>query len=123
MTHYPSGGRWVSLKNDPEVKSLVNWTHTGRERALKLTVWRGRLVSFGVAHVPGISTCALIATGVVVGAWIDWLLRKLDGSQFASREAVGIRFCNLANTIEDRSRYTPHHANGVALADCLRTRN
>jgi hypothetical protein len=71
------------LKNDPEVKSLVNWTHTGRERALKLTVWRGRLVSFGVAHVPGISTCALIATGVVVGAWIDWLLRKLDGSQVA----------------------------------------
>src|SRR5437868_12202586 len=63
----------------------------------------GWLASF--AQVPGISTSALIATGVLIGAWIDWLFRKLDGSRAVSRETVGIRYCNLAHTIEDRFRY------------------
>jgi hypothetical protein len=57
------------------------------------------------ANLPGIFPSSLIATGLVVGVWADWLLRKFDGSRAADRRTLGIRFCNLANSIEDRFRY------------------
>jgi hypothetical protein len=63
----------------------------------------GWLASF--AQVPGVYVGALIATGVVVGAWIDWLLRKFDGSRSADRKNLGSRFCNLAHNIENRFQY------------------
>jgi hypothetical protein len=63
----------------------------------------GWLASF--AQIPGMYASALIATGVLIGVWGDWLLRKFDGSRSADREALGIRFCNLAHTIENRFQY------------------
>jgi hypothetical protein len=60
----------------------------------------GWLASF--AQVPGVSIGALIATGVVVGAWIDWFLRKFDGSRISKRKTLGIKFCDIAHDIADR---------------------
>jgi hypothetical protein len=59
-----------------------------------------------IAKVPGIYPAALIATGVLIGVWIDWLLRKFDGSRADDRQTLGLRFCNLAHNIENRLQYS-----------------
>jgi hypothetical protein len=63
----------------------------------------GWVASF--AQLPGLSVGMLIVTGVLVGAWVDWLLRKFDGSLASRRETLGLRFCNMAHSIEDRLRF------------------
>jgi hypothetical protein len=87
---------------------------------LLVLVWRGVLDRGDVANHPGdwlmgwleaiakisgIYPAALVVTGVLVGVWIDWLLRKFDGSRSADRKTLGIRFCNLAQNIENRFQY------------------
>jgi hypothetical protein len=54
----------------------------------------GWLASF--AQVPGIYPSALIATGLVAGVWIDWFLKRVDGSRARRRELLGLKYCSLA---------------------------
>jgi hypothetical protein len=44
-----------------------------------------------VAKIPGLYPAALIATGVVVGVWIDWLLKRMDGSRASQRKTLGLK--------------------------------
>lgn len=73
------------------------------------------LASF--AQAPGVSVCTLVATGILLGAWSDWLFRKLDGTRAESRETLGYKYCNLASSIEDRLRYIhpswPHNVHDL----------
>jgi hypothetical protein len=55
-----------------------------------------------VAKIPGVYPAALIATGILVGLWIDWLLRKIDGSRAARRKTLGTTYCSLSSNIEGR---------------------
>jgi hypothetical protein len=80
-------------------------------------VWRGVLDRGDVANhpldwlmdwlaslgqMPGVYPSALIATGVVIGVWIDWFLKRVDGSRASRRELVGLKFCNLAHDVAGR---------------------
>jgi hypothetical protein len=58
----------------------------------------GWLASF--AQIPSIYASTLIATGVVVGVWIDWLLKRMDGSRASRREILGMRYCSLSHDVE-----------------------
>jgi hypothetical protein len=58
----------------------------------------GWLASVGQA--PGVYASALITTGLLVGVWLDWLFRKVDGSRARSRETLGLRYCNLSHDVE-----------------------
>jgi hypothetical protein len=58
-----------------------------------------------LTQIPGVTASALIATGVLIGAWIDWLLRKFDGSRSTGRKVLGSRFCTLAHNLENRFQY------------------
>jgi hypothetical protein len=55
-----------------------------------------------VGQIPGIYGSALVATGVLVGVWIDWFLKKIDGSRVARREFLGMKCCNLSNDVKAR---------------------
>jgi hypothetical protein len=55
-----------------------------------------------VAQFPGVLPGVLITTGVVVGAWIDWLLRKVDGSRAQGRIVLGRQFVSLAGMVSHR---------------------
>jgi hypothetical protein len=55
-----------------------------------------------VAQIPGIYSAALITTGILVGVWIDWFLKKVDGSQASRRETLGVRYCNLSSDVSER---------------------
>jgi hypothetical protein len=55
-----------------------------------------------VGQIPGIYGSALVATGVLVGVWIDWFLKKIDGSRVARREFLGMKYCNLSNDVKAR---------------------
>src|ERR1019366_6021293 len=52
--------------------------------------------------IPGVYPSALVATGVLVGVWIDWFLKKVDGSRASRRETLGLRYCNLSYDVEGR---------------------
>ncbi|WFU42619.1 hypothetical protein QA640_09240 [Bradyrhizobium sp. CB82] len=91
---------------------LALWFFLG---PLLLAVWNGYIVRADVgnnpwgwvtwlAGLPGIHAGSLLFTGLVVGVWVDWILRRIDGSRADDRRALGVRFCNLAHTIEDRFR-------------------
>src|SRR5882724_11219510 len=60
----------------------------------------GWLASF--AQIPGVYPSALIATGLLIGVWIDWFLKKMDGSRASRRELLGLRYCNLSRDVEGR---------------------
>jgi hypothetical protein len=55
-----------------------------------------------IVQIPGFYPSALIATGILVGVWVDWLLKRFDGSRKYRRETLGTRFCNLSHSIQDR---------------------
>src|SRR5260370_178515 len=40
---------------------------------------------------------ALILLGFVAGLWLDWLLRKLDGSRAEERQALGTEMVSLGD--------------------------
>jgi hypothetical protein len=42
---------------------------------------------------------ALVLAGFVAGLWLDWLLRKLDGSRAKAREHLGTEMMDLARNI------------------------
>jgi hypothetical protein len=47
---------------------------------------------------------AFLLTGFVAGLWVDWLLRKLDGSRADRREALGTEMLSLDDRLEDSLR-------------------
>jgi hypothetical protein len=55
-----------------------------------------------IVQIPGFYPSALIATGVLVGIWIDWFLKRFDGSRTSRRQALGSRYCNLSRSVQDR---------------------
>jgi hypothetical protein len=55
-----------------------------------------------LAQIPGAYPAALILTGLLGGAWIDWLSRKIDGERQRKREIVGEELKALAQVISER---------------------
>jgi hypothetical protein len=46
---------------------------------------------------------ALLLVGFVAGLWVDWLLRKLDGSRANERKALGTEMVKLGNLLHGYS--------------------
>ena len=46
-------------------------------------------VLFDIAGQPWVQATALFLGGFVTGLWVDWFLRKVDGSSAKQREALG----------------------------------
>src|SRR5437660_1331023 len=63
------------------------------------------LLSF--AELPWLRATALGLGGFVAGLWLDWLLRKMDGSRAKARGNLGFEMRNLAHDIE-RERQNLH---------------
>src|SRR5262245_40531376 len=62
----------------------------------------GTVLNFflSLAELPWLRTTALVLGSFVAGVWLDWLLRKFDGSRAKARENVGIEMMNLAHDID-----------------------
>lgn len=56
----------------------------------------------GFAQVPWVFPTALILGGLTAGAWLDWLLRRLDGSRAARRKDIGRELLSLAAMVQSR---------------------
>src|SRR6516162_7565390 len=52
----------------------------------------GTILNFflSLAELPWLGVTALVLAGFVAGLWLDWLLRRLDGSRAEARETLGI---------------------------------
>jgi hypothetical protein len=55
-----------------------------------------------VAQIPGVYPAALLLTGLLAGAWIDWLLRKFDGQRTRKRHQLGEEFKVLARHLSGK---------------------
>jgi hypothetical protein len=53
-----------------------------------------------LAQHPWVHAVAWIFVAFVAGLWVDWLLRKLDGSYANSRKIFGAEMVNLGNYLE-----------------------
>src|SRR5258706_6022061 len=54
-----------------------------------------------IVQIPGFYPSALIATGILVGVWVDWLLKRFDGSREYRRETLCTRVCYLSHSIPE----------------------
>jgi hypothetical protein len=63
-----------------------------------------------LAELPWLRTTTLVLCAFVAGLWLDWLLRKFDGSRAKARENLGYEMMNLAHDID----------NALALVDRFR---
>jgi hypothetical protein len=72
----------------------------------------GAVLNFflSLAELPWLRVTALVLAGFVAGLWLDWLLRKFDGSRAKARENLGYEMMNLAHDID----------NALALVDRFR---
>jgi hypothetical protein len=72
----------------------------------------GTVLNFflSLAELPWLRVTALLLAGFVAGLWLDWLLRKFDGSRAKARENLGYEMRNLAHDID----------NALALIDRFR---
>jgi hypothetical protein len=72
----------------------------------------GTVLNFflSLAELPWLRVTAWLLAGFVAGLWLDWLLRKFDGSRAEACENLGIEMTNLANDID----------NALALIDRFR---
>jgi uncharacterized membrane-anchored protein YhcB (DUF1043 family) len=43
---------------------------------------------------------SLLLAGFVAGLWVDWLLRKLDGSRTKQRETLGVEMRLLSHDLD-----------------------
>jgi len=64
-------------------------------------------------------TTALILLGFVAGLWLDWLLRKLDGSRAEERQALGTEMVSLGDYL--RFSQLPTHQARPQIMSCLTT--
>jgi amino acid transporter len=63
----------------------------------------GTVLNFflGLAELPWLHVTALVLGSFVAGVWLDWLLRKFDGSRAKARENLGYEMSNLAHDIDN----------------------
>jgi hypothetical protein len=52
-------------------------------------------------HLPWVLPLTLVLVGVTTGVWLDWLLRKFDGSRSAERRSLGYDFLSIASDLKD----------------------
>jgi hypothetical protein len=57
-------------------------------------------VLLAVAQWPWFYPMFALVGGLTAGAWLDWLLRKFDGSREARRRTLGWEMVNLANAVQ-----------------------
>jgi hypothetical protein len=64
----------------------------------------GAVLNFflSLAELPWLRVTALVLAGFVAGLWLDWLLRKFDGSRAKARENLGYEMMNLASRYRQR---------------------
>ncbi len=63
--------------------------------------WLEHLIAM-VAQAPGVVPAAIFLAGLTIGAWLDWVLRRFDGSRATRREKIGGDFRELALIVERR---------------------
>ena len=63
----------------------------------------GNILNFflSLGELPWLRTTTLVLGSFVAGVWLDWLLRKFDGSRAKARENLGYEMTNLANEIDN----------------------
>jgi hypothetical protein len=63
----------------------------------------GTILNFflSLGELPWLRTTTLVLGSFVAGVWLDWLLRKFDGSRAKAREHLGIEMTNLAHDIDN----------------------
>ena len=54
-----------------------------------------------LGELPWLRTTTLVLGSFVAGVWLDWLLRKFDGSRAKARENLGYEMTDLANAIDN----------------------
>ena len=67
---------------------------------------------------------ASLLVGFAAGLWVDWFLRKLDGSRAKQREALGYEMCNLAHDLGSAHHplmVNPMYANRSRMMSCFTT--
>jgi hypothetical protein len=69
-----------------------------------------------------VHVAAWILVGFVAGLWVDWLLRKLDGSRAEKRKGLGYDMLKLARNLGDFARRidgNPMNAFRPQITSCL----
>jgi hypothetical protein len=95
------------IKEQPETNDFLHWV-------LKL------LLDF--AQQSWVHVAAWILLGFVAGLWVDWLLRKADGSRAEKRKELGYDMLKLARNLADYARRingNPMNAFRPQIASCL----
>jgi hypothetical protein len=75
-----------------------------------------------LAQQSWVHVAAWILVGLVVGLWVDWLLRKLDGSRAEKREELGYDMLKLARSLVNfagRIDGNPMNAFRPQITSCL----
>jgi hypothetical protein len=62
--------------------------------------WLTTLVAIG--ELPWLLPVVLVVAGLTAGAWLDWLIRKLDHTRAAERVEIGNELLHLANRVASR---------------------
>jgi hypothetical protein len=60
-----------------------------------------------IARLPYFSSAAWLLSSITLGVWIDWFLRRLDGTRARKRISVGYTFLQCADNVVDRIEYSP----------------
>jgi hypothetical protein len=74
-----------------------------------------------LAEQPWLRVTALVLGGFVAGLWLDWLLRKFDGSRAKAREHLGYEMTNIGSDMQREIEYygTGRFNVGPRLGSCF----